>query len=119
MVKPLALRIALCLALGHTALVVADTAPAAHSAPAAHAESAYVHWLEERSMLHQAQALARRYSGNPVQWQHPYGVPQPRAASARSSVWFTAYPASTISEGGSLRLNVAAFEGKAFRLRAP
>ena len=56
----------------------------------------YIHWLEERSMLHQAQALARRYSGNSIQWQHPYGLPQPRAAVSRASVWFTAYPASTI-----------------------
>jgi trehalose synthase len=58
--------------------------------------TAYIHWLEERSMLHQAQALAQRYSGNSAQWQHPYAIPQPRAASARASVWFTAYPASTI-----------------------
>jgi trehalose synthase len=69
---------------------------AAVTGQAAASESAYVHWLEERSMLHQAQALARRYSGNAIQWQHPYGVPQPRAAAARASVWFTAYPASTI-----------------------
>jgi trehalose synthase len=48
-------------------------------------------------MLHQAQALARRFSGNSDQWQRPYGIPQPRAASARASVWFTAYPASTIA----------------------
>jgi trehalose synthase len=48
-------------------------------------------------MLHQAQLLARRYSGNALQWQHPYGKPQPRAAVARASVWFTAYPASTIA----------------------
>lgn len=48
-------------------------------------------------MLHQAQELARGYSGNSLQWQHPYGTPQPRAAVARASVWFTAYPASTIA----------------------
>jgi trehalose synthase len=59
--------------------------------------SAYVHWLEERSMLHQAQQLATHYSGNAIQWQHPYGKPQPRAAVSRASVWFTAYPASTIA----------------------
>jgi trehalose synthase len=88
---------------GSVAILVAASiygsgaAQSADTAHESHAESAYVHWLEERSMLHQAQALARRYSGNPIQWQHPYGVPQPRAASARSSVWFTAYPASTIS----------------------
>lgn len=48
-------------------------------------------------MLHQAQLVARRYSGNSIQWQHPYGQPQPRAAVSRASVWFTAYPASTIA----------------------
>jgi trehalose synthase len=65
--------------------------------PASADATAYIHWLEERSMLHQAQVLAPRYSGNAVQWQHPYGKPQPRAAVARASVWFTAYPASTIA----------------------
>jgi trehalose synthase len=33
-------------------------------------------------------------------WQHPYANPQPRAASALASVWFTAYPASTITRPG-------------------
>jgi trehalose synthase len=69
--------------------------------PAGQAASAdattYIQWLEERSMLHQAQVLAQRYSGNALQWQHPYGTPQPRAAVSRASVWFTAYPASTIA----------------------
>ena len=88
---------------GCVAILVAASmygSSAAQPADTAHesrADSAYVHWLEDRSMLHLAQALARRYSGNSIQWQHPYGVPQPRAASARASVWFTAYPASTIS----------------------
>src|ERR1700741_4144331 len=72
-------------------------------------DPAYTHWLEEHSMLHQAQALARHFSGNSEQWQRPYGVPQPRAASARASVWFTAYPASTIaaSPGGSVLATLA------------
>jgi trehalose synthase len=61
------------------------------------ADSADVQWLEQRSMLHQAQALARHFAGNSAQWQHPYGVPQPRAASSKASVWFTAYPASTVA----------------------
>jgi trehalose synthase len=81
--------------------------PAASAAASADASApangaAYVHWLEERSMLHQAQLLARRYSGNAIQWQHPYGTPQPRAAVARASVWFTAYPASTIAAAPGL-----------------
>jgi trehalose synthase len=57
---------------------------------------AYIQWLQERSMLHQAQVLAERYSGSASQWQRPYGTPQPRVASSRASVWFTAYPASTL-----------------------
>ena len=68
------------------------------AAPAASERaSSYIHWLEERSMLQQARVLARHYSGNSIQWQHPYGQPQPHAAVARASVWFTAYPASTIA----------------------
>lgn len=91
-----------CAALLCAAATVLDARAAEPAAGAPAAEpavtgSTYIQWLEERSMLHQAQALARRYSGNPDQWHHPYGVPQPRAASARASVWFTAYPASTIA----------------------
>jgi trehalose synthase len=75
--------------------------PQAADSPAGQPASAdattYIQWLEERSMLHQAQLLAQRYSGNAVQWHHPYGQPQPRAAVSRASVWFTAYPASTIA----------------------
>jgi trehalose synthase len=64
-------------------------------------ERSSVAWLEERSMLHQAEVLARQYSGTPALWRHPYGKPQPRAATARASVWFTAYPASTITASGA------------------
>ena len=49
-------------------------------------------------MLHRAGAVARGYSGNSTQWHHPYGQPQPHAAVSRASVWFTAYPASTIAD---------------------
>ena len=48
-------------------------------------------------MLNRAEALAQHFAGNSDQWQHPYGTPQPRAASAKASVWFTAYPASTVA----------------------
>jgi trehalose synthase len=61
---------------------------------------AYVRWLEERSMLHDATLAARAYSGTGALWQHPYAKPNARAASARASVWFTAYPASTIGKRG-------------------
>jgi trehalose synthase len=59
-----------------------------------------VKWLEERSMLHQGDVAARRYSGTGALWKHPYANPQPRAASTMASVWFTAYPASTITKNG-------------------
>ena len=60
-------------------------------------DPAYIQWLQQNSMLHQAEALAQHFAGNSSQWQHPYGVPQPRAASAKASVWFTAYPSSTVA----------------------
>ena len=69
-------------------------------APDAVSGEAYIRWLVERSMLHQAELAARRYSGQGELWQHPYALPQPRAASALASVWFTAYPPSQITGPG-------------------
>jgi len=63
-------------------------------------DEAYIRWLVERSMLHQAELTARRYAGQGKMWQHPYAMPQPRAASALASVWFTAYPPSQITGSG-------------------
>ena len=90
--------------LAASTTVVAQNAPTASQPAERSVEQpqraegpAYIRWLEERSMLHQAQLVAQRYSGSSAQWQHPYGVPQPRATTSRASVWFTAYPASTIA----------------------
>jgi trehalose synthase len=96
-------RLCACLAalLYTAAAAFASGLPQAADGPAGQSESAdattYIRWLEERSMLHQAQLLAQRYSGDAVQWHHPYGQPQTRAALSRASVWFTAYPTSTIA----------------------
>lgn len=57
-------------------------------------------WLVQRSMLHHAELTSRRLSGTGRMWQHPYAHSRPRAASALSSVWFTAYPAATIAKEG-------------------
>jgi trehalose synthase len=76
--------------------VVAASAPQVTTS----AQDDYIRWLEERSMLGQAEVAARRYSGTGKMWQHPYAAPRPRAASAMASVWFTAYPASTITKNG-------------------
>jgi trehalose synthase len=81
--------------------VASATPPATLSpAPRAAPEDDYVAWLESKSMLAQAEAAARRYSGRGEMWAHPYARPEPRAASAMASVWYTAYPASTITRGG-------------------
>jgi trehalose synthase len=76
--------------------------PARHvrcQAPSPHDES-YIRWLEQNSMLYQAEILSRSYSGTGKMWHHPYALPQPRKAAACASVWFTAYPASTITRNG-------------------
>ncbi len=59
-----------------------------------------IRFLEEHSMLAHAAIAAKRYSGTGELWRHPYAKPQPRAASSLASVWFTAYPASTITKSG-------------------
>jgi trehalose synthase len=84
---------------------VAPSAPASRTAPSTSApdrasDAAYIQWLVERSMLHQGDLAARRVSGTGEQWQHPYAAPEPRAASALASVWFTAYPPSQITGPG-------------------
>ncbi|HEX3691699.1 MAG TPA: hypothetical protein VHV28_18505, partial [Solirubrobacteraceae bacterium] len=61
---------------------------------------AYVKWLTEQSMLHDAQALATQLSGQGSMWQNPFAHPDPRAAVERAAVWFTAYPLSFITRGG-------------------
>lgn len=57
-------------------------------------------FLLSHSMLAQAQELARHYAGRGELWRRPYAATRPRAAAARASVWFTAYPASIITKEG-------------------
>jgi trehalose synthase len=70
------------------------------ASPAERPDPAYVRWLEERSMLHQAGQQARAISGRGVQWRHPFGEPQPRAAVRRASVWVLDYGGSVIPRPG-------------------
>ena len=60
-------------------------------------DPSYVNWLIEHSMLRSAETLGRAYAGQGRMWLHPYAETQPRAASARASVWFAAYPPSIIT----------------------
>ena len=69
-------------------------------------DSAYIQWLIDHSMLHSAEELGRRYSGQGRMWLHPYAQTQPRTASARASVWFAAYPPSIVTRPGESVLAV-------------
>ena len=59
-----------------------------------------IDFLLSHSMLAQAAELARHYAGKGELWRQPYAATRPRAAAARASVWFTAYPASIITQEG-------------------
>lgn len=61
---------------------------------------AYVAWLEQQSMLHDATVLAQQLAGHHTMWASPYAHPDPRAAVHRASVWFTAYPLSHVTAPG-------------------
>lgn len=60
--------------------------------------TAYTHWLEKKSMLYNARKQALRHTGKGAMWQMPYGQARPRAAIDKASVWYTAYPISTITK---------------------
>ncbi|MCK1785052.1 maltose alpha-D-glucosyltransferase [Pseudomonas sp. TNT11] len=67
------------------------------------ADNDHVNWLVQQSMLHAARQRAKLYSGQGRMWQQPYAHTRPRDASALSSVWFTAYPASIVTrENGTV-----------------
>ncbi|MFZ0531342.1 MAG: maltose alpha-D-glucosyltransferase [Propionicimonas sp.] len=61
---------------------------------------AYVSWLEQQSMLHDATVLGRQLAGHHAMWASPYARPNPRAAVQQASVWFTAYPLSQVTAPG-------------------
>ena len=63
-------------------------------------------WLEEQSMLYRSALLAEKYSGRNIQWQYPYGFSQPEKVVEIASVWFTAYPVSTITPPGKTVLQI-------------
>jgi hypothetical protein len=60
----------------------------------------YVRWLKQESMLANANAMSGQFSGVGAVWQSPFAIPNPAAAMAKSSVWFTAYPISMITKPG-------------------
>jgi trehalose synthase len=73
-------------------------------------EEDYVGWLRDNSMLANAEQTAGRFSGVGDVWQSPFANPNPTAAIARSSVWFTSYPPSMITKPGQSFLGTLADE---------
>ena len=69
-------------------------------------------------MLHQAEVAGRQYAGQRQLWQHPYAAPQPRAASALASVWFTDESALVRLVGGDNRLTAVVLGGVSLALAA-
>ena len=60
----------------------------------------YVQWLVEESMLGDAKAFAKQFTGQGSMWQNPFADPDPRAAIEKAPVWFAAYPISLITKTG-------------------
>lgn len=60
----------------------------------------YIKWLEDQSMLKKADSISREYSASVKQWKHPYAIPQHEKVVSLASAWFTAYPASIITQTG-------------------
>ena len=67
-------------------------------------------WLKKQSMLYNAERLAKKVSGDKSQWQMPYAMPQPEEAVEKASVWYTAYPPSTITKDGESMLQALGSE---------
>jgi trehalose synthase len=59
-----------------------------------------IDWLLDQSMLRAVERVAAGARSRPGRWARPYGSADARAAVARGSVWFTAYPASVITSPG-------------------
>jgi trehalose synthase len=64
------------------------------------ADSDYIQWLVDRSMLRNAKLCALKYAGQSRLWQRPYAEARPRIATGIASVWFTTYPSSIITAEG-------------------
>ena len=69
---------------------------------------AYVAWLRRESMLADAKAIAAQFSGQGSMWQNPFARPNPVAAVQAAPVWFTAYPISMVTKGGTSFLGTLA-----------
>jgi trehalose synthase len=58
----------------------------------------YIEFLEQNSMLFQAEQEAAVISGEGVQWRHHYEDPEPAQFVQKASVWLLYYPGSVITK---------------------
>jgi maltose alpha-D-glucosyltransferase/alpha-amylase len=61
----------------------------------------YIQFLEQQSMLFQADQVADRISGMGIQWREDFGRPEPTALVQTASVWLLYYPGSVITKPGA------------------
>lgn len=65
------------------------------------ASDEYISFLEENSMLYQANLIADPLLDSGVPWRETFGAPKPAEARAMASVWLFRYPLSTIPKDDS------------------
>lgn len=70
------------------------------SADAGGDDAEYIAFLEENSMLHQADLVADPISGSGTQWREEFGEPKPQELRELAAVWMLRYPLSTIPMDG-------------------
>jgi maltose alpha-D-glucosyltransferase/alpha-amylase len=61
----------------------------------------YINFLEQNSMLFQADQEASHISGMGVQWQTDFGQPKPTQLAQQAPVWLLYYPGSVITKPGA------------------
>ena len=61
----------------------------------------YIQFLEQNSMLFQADQVATRISGSGIQWREDFGVPEPLALVQFAPTWLLRYPGSEITPEGA------------------
>ncbi len=81
--------------------VIAGYQPTWSQEPFSGQDTEYIRFLEERSMLFQADQVADRISGMGVQWREDFGQPEPAELVALASVWLLYYPGSVITRPGA------------------
>src|SRR5437868_7238071 len=81
-------------------IIILFTAIAGYQTSFAQDSPNYIDFLEQNSMLFQADQEASTISGMGVQFRHHFGDPEPAQFVKTASVWTLYYPASVITKPG-------------------